>query len=141
MKRIHPTSLCILFGALVSFEGCDPGVWANATVPVVSPIDSVCAKTVLERLFGPPTIRQHFVKRIGADAPSLWLYFGKASYTLYFPDTGSAKVGASQMIALGHHAPHATADSVSRDLGQTLLSVRDACGGKAPRGATEILFN
>ena len=124
-------------------QGCDPIVYARATTRLVAPVDSVCLKDALARRRGSPSLRPSLKKRKRREPAALWLYYGDASFTQTYPDSGAAALSAAQPIASGLAVlgrTRKTQDSVSRQLGRELLAVRDACGGRLPPDRPELEF-
>ena len=133
----RPTlAICAALVCTLGSEGCDPYIIANATAPLVAPVDSVCLKDALESRLGSPTMRSRVERRDWWRPTTLWLYYGGASFAQTYPDTGAATLHAAEIVAAGLQAifspPREVQDSVSRQLGRELVVARDACGGRAP---------
>ncbi len=139
LRRLRDVAgaVCVL-----TLGSCDPIVYARATTPLVAPLDSVCLKGALSRRLGPPSIQPVMTRRTGTRAAELTFYYGHASFTQNYPDSGQVSLTATEPIAGGHQAlagaGQSSRDSVTRSLGQDLLAVRDACGGKSPPGVPDL---
>jgi len=143
MQRHHIVMIaCILYSPVLA--SCDMYLYANATAPLLAPVDSVCLKDALTKRLGAPSMRPVVEKNSGRRPAALWLYYDRASFTQTYPDTGGSTLSAAQVVAAGLFATRArfrrAQDSVSHQLGSTILAVRDDCGGQSVPGRPEITY-
>ncbi len=133
---------CILYSPVPA--SCDPYLSATATAPLLAPVDSVCMKDALTKRLGTPSGGPLVEKSSGGRPAALWLYYEHASFTQTYPDTGGSTLSATQVVAAGIFATrtrfHRAQDSVSHQLGSTILAVRDNCGGQRVPGRPEITY-
>ncbi|SRR6266545_760387 len=133
---------CILSGPVL--ESCEMYLYANATAPLVAPVDSVCLKDALTKRLGSPSGGPQVEKSSGRRPAALWLYYERASFTQTYPDTGGSTLSAAQVVGAGVFATrrrfHRAQDSVSHKLGSTILAVREDCGGQSVPGLPEITY-
>jgi hypothetical protein len=141
MKFLVLSVAAFVIGAL-SLPSCDPILYARATAPLIAPVDSVCLKNVLTKRLGSPSMHSFVERRTRRTDAALWLYYGHASFTQIYSDSGSAALTAAEPVASGLQAlfwpPRTTQDSVSRYLGREILAARDSCGGRPQPGRPEL---
>ena len=130
--------------SLLSILAGDCYRYAVADALLLAPVDSLCLKDALTKRLGPPDMRPQIEKRFGRQPTALWLYYNRTSFTQTYPNTGSAMLSAARIVHTGilpmTARQHHTQDSVSQQLGRTVLAVRDSCGGRAVPGQPEITY-
>ncbi len=130
--------------SILSLQSCDPILYAWASAPLIAPVDSVCLRDALTSRLGSPSM-QVVEKPTRRTPAALWLYYGHASFTQTYADSGAVTLEAAQPVASGLQAlfapPRAIQDSVSRQLGREILAARDACGGQAPPGRPALTLD
>jgi len=133
---------CIIYSPVLA--SCDMYLYASATAPLLAPVDSVCLKDALNKRLGAPSDGPVVEKSFGRRPASLWFYYDRVSFTQTYPDTGGSTLIAAQVVAAGLFATrarfHRAQDSVSHQLGSTILAVRDDCGGQSVPGRPEITY-
>ena len=134
------TGLC---SSLV-LQGCDPMLYARARTSLVAPVDSACLKQALTSRLGEPSLRPVLEKRTRSTPAAVWLYYGHASFTQTYTDSG-ATLSAAEPVAQGlevlFSSRRTVQDSVSRQLGVEILAVRDTCGGRTVPGTPELTYD
>jgi len=127
---------------LLLVGGCDPNISAHARAALLAPLDPVCLQDALSRRYGPADMRPTRIAGTGTSPTEVWLYYGHASFTQTYSDSGLATLSASKTVSTSIFAalspPRARMDSVGKQLGNELLAARDACGGRPPANVPEI---
>ena len=141
--NLRPLALltCVLLA--LGLSSCDMMVYAATTAPLQAPVDSACLSSALTQHLGAPSQRPYVTKRTPAQPATLSLSFDGTSVTQTYADSGHVTLVAKKIVAYGAQtffSTRAERDSVSRLLGQMLLAVRDACGGRTPQDRPPLIF-
>ncbi len=132
----HVPLLAVLAGLTAQ---CDFSSMVVVTAPLMRPLPSACIKTTLDTITGRPQTRvevDHAPPK-GGHGTIFWLdaltpYRVVEQYE-YRDSTATLETYVSRFP--GRPFNKAEAESLGKQMGATLLRVRDACGGSAMHGA------
>ena len=114
--------------ATVSVASCDPIFRVEAVAPLARPIADRCLDSAFRDIAFPP---QHNAPARRDTALVAGLPYSPLTQRVSRDSTAALVVFVYRMGAFGQ----TEADTIGRTLGQTLLRVRDACGGTLAPGA------